>query len=248
VLSAFSAAEPRLSLRELTARVGLPKATVHRLAGSLLASGFLEHGDDGRYSLGLKLSELGALARRDLDLVSVCSAAVDALAGATQETVLLGAADWETLELTIIGARISPQQLSVVPFTGERLAIPPGCLCKALLLGLRPAEADSVLKRLPLPALTDKTHTDRVQLRKEIADARAVGFAVSEEEYLDGVSGVAVPVMFAASRPRAAIGVVGPSSRISGELEQIGRLALKLTTALRPARLPSAPSAKKAAA
>ena len=43
--------------------MGLPKATVHRLAGSLVASGTLEHRDDGRYSLGLKLSELGALAR-----------------------------------------------------------------------------------------------------------------------------------------------------------------------------------------
>jgi DNA-binding IclR family transcriptional regulator len=48
VLSAFSVAEPSLSLRELAARVGLPKATVHRLAGSLVASGTLEHRDDGR--------------------------------------------------------------------------------------------------------------------------------------------------------------------------------------------------------
>src|SRR4029077_6625232 len=40
VLSALSAAEPRLGLRELTERVGLPRATVHRLAGSLVAAGF----------------------------------------------------------------------------------------------------------------------------------------------------------------------------------------------------------------
>lgn len=53
-----------------------------------------------------------------------------------------------------------------------------------------------MLERLPLPALTDKTHTDRAQLASEIAGARAVAFALAEEEYLDGVSGVAVPVMF----------------------------------------------------
>lgn len=234
VLSTFCVTEPRLSLGELAARVGLPKATVHRLAGSLVATGFLEHRDDGRYSLGLKVSELGALARSDLDVVSVCSPALDALAAATRETVLLGAVDWDTLELTVVGSRVSPQQLSVVPMTGRRLTIPPGCLGKALLLGLPAAEAEGVLARLPLPALTGKTHTDRAQLADEIARARIVGFAEAEGEYLDGVSGMGVPVVFEAGWPRAAIGVVGPSSRIGGELERIGRLALELTAALRP--------------
>ena len=235
VLSAFSEAEPRLSLRELATRVGLPKATVHRLAGSLTANGFLEHREDGTYSLGPKLSELGALARSDLDIVHACSAAMDALAEATSETVLLAAADWETLEITIVATRISPQTLAVVPMTGLRQTIPPGAPSKALLLGLPAAEADKLLMRLPLPALTSKTHTDRAQVAKEIGRARAVGFAVAEDEYLDGVSGVAVPVVFEGGRPQAAIGVVGPSARMAGQLERMGELALELTAALRPA-------------
>jgi DNA-binding IclR family transcriptional regulator len=234
VLSAFSLSGRRLSLRDLAARVGLPKATVHRLAGSLVATGFLEHGDDGCYSLGLKMSELGALARSDLDVVSVCSPVLDALAAATQETVLLGAADWDTLELTVVGARVSPQQLAVHPMTGQRVTIPPGCLGKALLLGLPEAEAEGVLARLPLPALTPKTHTDRGQLADDIARSREVGFAIAEEEYLEGVSGIGVPVVFEAGWPHAAIGVVGPSSRIGSQLDRIGRLAFELTAALRP--------------
>ena len=220
VLSAFSAAEPRLSLRELAARTGLPKATVHRLAGSLVACGFMEHGSDGRYALGLS--------------VSVCSPAVDALAAATGETVLLAEADWDTLELTVVASRISPETLSVVPITGQRQTIPPGAPSKALLLGVPPEELDTVLERLSLPALTSKSHTDREQLASEIAAARSVGFAVAEDEYLDGVSGVAVPVMFESGRPRAAIAVVGPSARISSQLEQIGKLAVDLTATLRP--------------
>lgn len=234
MLSAFSSAEPRLSLRELAERVGLPKATVHRLAGSLVATGFMEHRDDGRYSLGLKLSELGALVRADLDAVTMCSPVLDALVAATHETVLLGAVDWDALELTVVGARVSPQTLSVIPRTGRRLTIPPGCLGRALLLGLPPAEAESVLARLALPALTSKTQTDRARLAREIALARPLGFVVAHEEYLDGVSGVAVPVMFDGERPRAAIGVVGPSSRMDGQLERIGRLTLELTVGLRP--------------
>jgi DNA-binding IclR family transcriptional regulator len=234
VLCAFSATEPRLSLRELSERVALPKATVHRLAGSLVASGFLVHRDDGRYSLGLKLSELGAVARAELDIVEACSAAMDALAEATRETILLAAADWAALELTILASRVSPQTLSVVPMTGQHMTMPPGAPGKALLLGLPPAEADGLVNELPLPALTSKTHTDRERLAKEIAEARSVGYAVAEDEYLDGVSGVAVPVLFENGRPRAAIGVTGPSARMTDRLDQVGQLALELTVSLRP--------------
>jgi DNA-binding IclR family transcriptional regulator len=234
VLCAFSAAEPQLSLRDLAERAGLPKATAHRLAGSLVATGFMEHRDDGRYSLGLRLSELGALVRADLDVVGVCSPVLDGLSAATNETVLLGAVDWDSLELTIVGARVSQQTLSVTPITGQRLTIPPGAPGKALLSGLPEAETESVLARLPLPSLTDKTHTDRAQLVSEIAQARRLGFAVAEDEYLDGVSGVAVPVMFEGGRPRAAIGVVGPSSRMAGQFDRIGQLMLQLTAGLRP--------------
>ncbi|HEY1591170.1 MAG TPA: IclR family transcriptional regulator [Solirubrobacteraceae bacterium] len=235
VLCAFSASDPRLSLRELSERVDLPKATVHRLAGSLVASGFLAHRQDGRYSLGLKLSELGAVARAELDVVHVCSSAMDALAEATRETVLLAVADWASLELTIVASRVSPHTLSVVPMTGQHQAMPPGAPGKALLLGLPPADAEGFLKRLPLPALTSKTHTDRARLAEEIAEARSVGYAIAEDEYLDGVSGVAVPVMFEGGRPHAAIGVTGPSARMADQLEQIGQLALRLTATLRPA-------------
>jgi DNA-binding IclR family transcriptional regulator len=218
----------------MASRVGLPKATVHRLAGELVANGFLDHRDDGRYSLGLKLSELGALARSELDVVHACAPAMDALADATRETVMLGVVDWEALELTTVATRVSPHTLSVVPITGQRQVIPPGAPGKALLLGLPSEEADRVLRRLPLPALTTKSHTDRAELLQEIADARSVGFAVAEEEYVDGVSGVAVPVMFEGTHPRATIGVVGPTLRMAGQLEQIGELALELTATLRP--------------
>ncbi len=235
LLSAFSVANPRLSLRELAARVGLPKATVHRLASSLVAMGFMEHREDGQYSLGLKLGELGAVARADLDVVSACGPAMDALSGATRETVLLVAADWDALEMIVVATRVSPQTLSVVPSNGERMTIAPGAPGKALLLGLPAAEADEVLARLPLPARTSKTHTDRAQLASELALARTAGFAVGDEEYVEGVAGVAVPVLFEGGRPRAAIAVVGPSVRVAGQFERIGRLALDHTSALRPA-------------
>jgi DNA-binding IclR family transcriptional regulator len=229
VLSAFSAAEPRLSLGELAARVGLPKATVHRLAGELVANGFLEHRDDGRYSPGLKLSELGAVARAELDVTNACAPVMEALADATHETVILCAVEWDTLELTILRTRVSPQALSVVLPTGQRQPLVPGAPVKAALGALPASDADEVLDRLPLPAGVDRT-----LLEREIARARESCYAVAEDEFMEGVSGVAVPVLFEDGRPRATIGVAGPTARMAERFEEIGRLALELTSTLRP--------------
>jgi DNA-binding IclR family transcriptional regulator len=229
VLSAFSAEQPRLSLSELATRVELPKATVHRLAGELVANGFLEHREDGRYSLGFKLSELGAVARAELDVMNACAPVMEALAEATHETVILCAVEWDTLELTILRTRVSPQALSVVLATGQRQPLVPGAPVKAALGALPSSEADEVLDRLPLPEGIDRT-----VLEREIARARAAGYAVAEDEFLEGVSGVAVPVLFEEGRPRATIGVAGPTARMAERFEEIGQLALELTSTLRP--------------
>jgi DNA-binding IclR family transcriptional regulator len=234
VLAAFSSERPRLSLSELAARVELPKATVHRLAGELVANGFLEHRDDGRYSLGFKLAELGMVARAELDVVNACGPVMDALAEATHETVILCAVDWDTLELTILRTRVSPQALSVVLATGQRQPLAPGAPVKAVLAALAPDEADHVLDRLPLSAGASENPRDRARLAREIERARATGFAVAEDEFMEGVSGVAVPVLFEEGRPRATIGVAGPTARMAERFDEIGQLVVELTSTLRP--------------
>ena len=113
--------------------------------------------------------------------------------------------------------------------TGQRQPLAPGAPVKAVLAALPPAEAQEVLDRLPLPAALD-----RDLLEREVARARDTGFAVAEDEFLEGVSGVAVPALFEEGRPRATIGVAGPTSRMAGRFDEIGQLALELTSTLRP--------------
>ncbi len=233
-MSAFSLTEPRLTLAMLAEHVSLPKPTVHRIASSLVAAGFMTQHDDGRYALGARLLELGGLVRQQLDVVTACSSAIDALAEATGETVMLAEADWPSLEIVVVACRTSTHQLAVQTALGRRMGIPLGCLGKALLMGLEPADAQAVLARMPLTASTAKTHTDRDDLEREIAAGRELGYAVAVDEYLDDVSGVGVPVMSEAGRPLAALGVVGPSSRVQPKIERIGALARELTAHLRP--------------
>lgn len=61
ILGAFDAVHRVLTLSELSRRAGLPLATAHRLTGELESWGALSRGADGRYRIGLRIWELGAL-------------------------------------------------------------------------------------------------------------------------------------------------------------------------------------------
>lgn len=235
LLSAFNLDEPWLSLAEIARRAELPKATAHRLAVALRTCGLLTQAPDGRYGLGVKLLELGAVVRENLDVLQLCRAAIDALSAASGETVVLGTVEWATRELLLVARRDSPHPLAVGSPVGRRQPIPPGgALGKAVLAGLAPDELESVMNELTLVAMTPKTPIERRLVLQHVALARQMGYAVEQDEYIEGVSGVAVPVVFESGRPLAALGVVGPTSRMAGKIPGIGRLLLEHTSALRP--------------
>jgi DNA-binding IclR family transcriptional regulator len=222
LLTAFSRERPVLTLAELAARVSLPKPTTYRLAATLAQAGFMSQRDDGRYALGFRLMELGAIVRENLDVVQICAAAMERLAAQTGETVILGAADWATLEVTIVHRVDSAHTLSVLSPVGRRSPIPPGAIGKALLMGLPVDEVERVAGALVLSRKTPRTKTDHAALVRDVEAARAASYAVEEGEYLEDVSGVAAPVIFEAERPLAAIAVVGPSTRLHDQIDVIG--------------------------
>jgi DNA-binding IclR family transcriptional regulator len=234
-MSAFTLSEPKLTLAELARRVELPKPTVYRLAASLVETGFMSQGEDGRYGLGFKLLELGAVVRDNLDLVNACLGDMEQLAEQTGETVLLAQIDWPRRELVIVHRIDSAHSVSVLSHTGRRSTIPPGCLGKAALMGLAPAEAESVIDEIEFTAFTANTQTDKQALRAELESARARGYALEEDEFLPDVAGVAVPVLFEGGRPLGAIGVVGPSSRLHGTLTTLGESVRDVVARRHPA-------------
>lgn len=88
ILDAFSADTPRLSLQGLAERTGLPQSTTYRLASELVEWGGLERGSGG-YQIGLRLWEIGELARRGEQLRDVALPFMQDLYDATHENVHL---------------------------------------------------------------------------------------------------------------------------------------------------------------
>lgn len=89
ILGAFDAVHSGLSLSELSRRAGLPLATAHRLTGELESWGALSRGTDGRYRIGLRLWELGALHTARIELREAALPVLLSLSEATRGEVEL---------------------------------------------------------------------------------------------------------------------------------------------------------------
>ncbi len=103
-----------------------------------------------------------------------------------------------------------------------RLHLPPGTVlpphCSAsgkLLLAFKaPEERAKLLENLPLEKFTHRTITDRDLLESELERIVSTGYAIDNEEYVLGVSCVAVPVRDAIGDVVAAIAVHAATARL----------------------------------
>ena len=77
------------TLGELQQATGLPRATAHRLAVALEQHGLLRRNAEGRFDLGVRLIPLGQAAAGRFPLVELARPELDALRGATGESVQL---------------------------------------------------------------------------------------------------------------------------------------------------------------
>ena len=73
ILESFSPERTELTIPEISRRAGLPPSTVYRLLAELIDRGVIERTADGRYSVGLRLWEMGKLAPRAERLIEVAS-------------------------------------------------------------------------------------------------------------------------------------------------------------------------------
>lgn len=92
ILRAFRPDDHAVPLATLVARTGLHKATVHRLAGELVANRLLDRVEGG-YRLSGGLFELGMLASLERSLLEMAMPFLQDLYERTHETVHLGVRD-----------------------------------------------------------------------------------------------------------------------------------------------------------
>ena len=213
VLKVFSEGEAELGISSLAKRLSLAKSTVHRLAVSLAAEGFLEqNAENGRYRLGLALFSLGALVRQRMDVSNQARPLLGQLRDSTQEAVHL--AILAQTDIMYLYNLESARAIGIRSYIGARK--PAFCTSegRVLLAYAEPAQLELVLQS-GLTARTAKTDTDARALVALLDEVRRNGYATDDEESEEGMRGLAAPIRDISGNVIAAVGLAGPIQRIT---------------------------------
>lgn len=206
-----------LTMAEIQQHGQLNKSMTFRLLRALGEHGYVDHDvSSHRYSLALKLLELGGAVTARLDLVSVSQPLLSDLRNAFQETINLGVLREDHI-LYVAIAESSRPGLLMSGYVGNRNHLHSTAMGKVMLAFLPAEQQQEILAHYPLPRFTPHTITDPALLRDAFARAHQQGYAVDNEENEIGARCIAVPILNTRGLPLAGLSVSGPISRIDGE-------------------------------
>lgn len=88
---------------------------------------------------------------------------------------------------------------------------------KAILAEMTDGEVEDIIERHGLPKITENTITDEGRFHEELQEIRKNGVSYNDQEYIDDLRSVSVPVIKPNGQPLGAIGISGPLNRFKGD-------------------------------
>lgn len=220
ILEKVAEQKEELTLSEITRLTGEDKSTVLRFLSTLVEKGYLSQSESKKYSLGFKILELTGEFFSSFKLPEKIKPLIKELSQITHESAHL--AIMERGEVMFVDTERGDELISFNARIGHREPLHCTALGKALLLSLKEGEIKELVKR-GLKKYTSRTITSFSRLKKELEEVKCRGYAVDDEEYKEGIRCIASPIKNFEGRVVAALGISGPSARIT--LEKISPLA-----------------------
>lgn len=210
--------------KDICAELGLNKSTVSRMLNTLRQRGYVEKRKDGNFRIGVRIVELSSVHLNSLQLKTEALSFMELLKAKTGLTIHLGTmSDMEVVYLEKLSAYTNMRMYSQI---GKRVYAHCTGLGKVMMAYMSHDEVEKILRVKGMPAVTDKTITDKEELLKRLDNIRKKGYSVDEEENEIGVRCVAAPVFDYRGNVIAAVSATGfldtfAADRISSVAEDL---------------------------
>ncbi|MDD9716092.1 IclR family transcriptional regulator [Dinoroseobacter sp. PD6] len=229
---------------ELLAASPFPKATLYRFVQTLTSQGMLAFDPERQtYAPGLRLVRLAHAAWEQSALAPIARDHLDALSAELGETVHL--AQLDNAQVLYVDKRNAAKPVEMFSQAGK--VGPAYCtgVGKAMLAFLPDAELAPILDQQSYHAFTPHTLTSAAQLRTDLEETRARGYALDREEHEPGIICVALPILSQTGRVLGALSVTSTTTRMSlaeleGHAPLIGQAAGRIAAEAETWRFPDA--------
>ena len=207
-------------LKDISRELGFPKSSAHALAQTLVSRGYVIQDATERYVLVHGSRHGSALRAREARLLSAAHPVMERLRESSGETVIIGVRTGRG-EVRRLAKCVSRQ---VVRYDVE-LDAPSESYCTAtgriLLAYWDEASVEAYLARKQMVAYSPTTVTDVADLRTILSEVRSQGFAVNDQEYVTGSTGIAAPVRDREGAVVAALNIGTLTSRFRERRDEI---------------------------
>jgi DNA-binding IclR family transcriptional regulator len=235
VIRALAEAQPDGGrVTRLAKAVGLTQGTVHRILHALIAEGMVEQDESSKlYRLSVEFFALAAQSGNPSGMRTLCRPALLRLCASLGDTIfLLVKSSFDAVCLDICEG-----PFPIRSFTGDiggRVALGVGQGSLAILAFLPEAEREEII-RFNVPRIRGYGVLDEVYLRTEIERVRQLGYAGRNSGVLDGMAGVAVPILDRTGVAVAALSVGTLAARLGDDrLPMVVELLRRQAQALGP--------------
>ena len=216
----------------LAAAAGLSEKQALAALGQLADAAMVERRGDGRWAISPGILAYARPVLSDDALLSSLRPLMRELSATYEETVtFFRSAGWNQIVLEVLE---SPRPVRYVLDPGTRFPLYVGAGGKAHLAMLPQDRVDDYLANLS-PRIFTRFEVDIGALRRELVAIRALGYATSFGERVEGAAAVAVPVMGPEGEVGGVLGVMMPIFRTStGALAEIGEALVACTRRWQP--------------
>jgi DNA-binding IclR family transcriptional regulator len=205
---------------EIAAKLKINRTRVYRILKTLEYRGYTEFNPEFQgYRLGLRFLEFSQYLRQNLDLRTISRPILLKLAQTTGDAAHLLIKHGD--HAITIDRYQGKNRLQVSTPIGQIIPLHVGASPKILLAYTPDPEREQILHSLELPQFTPNTITDINELRACLAEIKANGYAVDEEDYEVGVYAIGAPVRNDLTEVIAGVTLTIPESRFSLDCREI---------------------------
>jgi IclR family transcriptional regulator, KDG regulon repressor len=229
ILKAFIPEHSEWGVTELSRHMELSKSIVHRLLLTLESEGLVRKNQEtGRYSLGLEAFRIGMVFLGRWNLPEDSSRYLRVLSQELDMASHLAVMDeGQVLYVSVV---YPPHYVGAeFGWAGRRRPPHHTALGKALLAWLPEASRSPILDGLTYQAITGRTIVDRATLETQLAQVYRQGYALEDQELVEGWRCLAAPIFDHTQQVVAAISVTAPVRRLSDAA--IPQVAQRMRTA-----------------
>ncbi len=194
ILESFTTRQPRLSQSDIHRVTDIPKSTVSRLVAALTGLNYLKYDGEGKkYYLGPKVLSLGFTVLRNLEDREIARPYMQSLVREINLTV--GLLMLDKAEMVFIEKIRVPTLRDINIGIGSRMPVHNTAAGRVVLSHLSPERLRQVTAELENdPSAARYMRKNRKRLPESLAEIRRHGYAINDEESMEGIRAIAVPI------------------------------------------------------